>query len=638
MLALMLLVQLHADRSISSRARRSFLLVLVCAALTLAADPAPLLVKLNAIAQSELDNRAQAIAGIHNVAAAEQRKTEVRARILQLLGGLPDYHGPLNPKVTRVIERDGYWIENLMFESLRDYYVTANLYRPKAPGRHPAVLFSMGHWDGGKTAAQLIGANLALKGFVALAFDPVGQGERQQAYDARLGHSLIGGPTDQHFLNGAQAVLLGQSVARYFIWDGMRAIDYLVSRPEVDPERIGASGCSGGGTQATYIAALDPRVKAAAPACYMNSFRTLYQGSIGDSEQSLPGFLSAGLDQTDYVELFAPKPWLILSTREDFFTLEGARQVFDEAKSWYELYGAADHIKWVVGPGEHGIPRPLREAMYEWMIRWLADGKGDAREQPVDPLPDHDLLVTGNAQVGGRDLYQIIAAEPRQNGTQEELRTYLTGLMSRNQPLVQATAMLPSTAGATRRPTVVLVQRTLEVGSDARKLVEQGNVVILVAPQGAGDGECCSFTGNWLDNTRAWLVGRNLPAMHAAEINQAVEIALQRPDVDPQRISARATGVAGIWLLLAAAVNSSIGRVVLDRTPHSLRAAIESPVHQSLHDAVIPGFALKWDLQDIRKLTLPREVVWKNPTDWTGNVVKVQGAFEYTSSDSNWDR
>jgi hypothetical protein len=198
--------------------------------------------------------------------------------------------------------------------------------------------------------------------------------------------------------------------------------------------------------------------------------------------------------------------------------------------------------------------------------------------------------------------------------------------------------MLPSTAGATRRPTVVLVQRTLEVGSDARKLVEQGNVVILVAPQGAGDGECCSFTGNWLDNTRAWLVGRNLPAMHAAEINQAVEIALQRPDVDPQRISARATGVAGIWLLLAAAVNSSIGRIVLDRTPHSLRAAIESPVHQSLHDAVIPGFALKWDLQDIRKLTLPREVVWKNPTDWTGNVVKVQGAFEYTSSDSNWDR
>jgi len=638
MLSFMRIAGQPPEYRVSTRRGISLILIPLCAAVSWAAEPSPLLVKFNEIAQGQLETRARAIAGVQNVAAAEQRKTEVRAKILQLLGGLPSYQGPLNPKVTHVIERDGFVVETLMFESLPDYFVTANLYRPKAAGKHPAVLFSMGHSNGGKLAGQLIGSNLALKGFVALAYDPVGQGERQQAYDARLGRSLIGGSSEQHFLNGAQAILLGQSVARYFIWDGMRAIDYLVSRPEVDPERIGASGCSGGGTQTTYIAALDPRVKANAPACYMNSFRSLYGGALGDSEQSLPGFLSAGLDQTDYVELFAPKPWLILSTREDFFTLEGARQVFDEAKSWYELYGAADHIKWVVGPGEHGIPRPLREAMYEWMIRWLADGKGDAREQPVDPLPDHDLLVTGNAQVGGRDLYQIIAAEPRQNGTQEELRTYLTGLMSRNQPLVQATAMLPSTAGATRRPTVVLVQRTLEVGSDARKLVEQGNVVILVAPQGAGDGECCSFTGNWLDNTRAWLVGRNLPAMHAAEINQAVEIALQRPDVDPQRISARATGVAGIWLLLAAAVNSSIGRVVLDRTPHSLRAAIESPVHQSLHDAVIPGFALKWDLQDIRKLTLPREVVWKNPTDWTGNVVKVQGAFEYTSSDSNWDR
>ena len=637
MLTLMRMVKQPAHHPISSRTGLICPLLLVCAVLSVEAEPPPLLVKFNTIAQKQLDARDGTIATIQNVAGAEQRKTEVRARVLRLLGGLPDYRGPLNPKVTRVIERDGFVIENLMFESLPDYFVTANLYRPKATGRHPAVLFSLGHWEGGKTAAQLIGANLALKGFVALAFDPVGQGERQQAYDARLGHSLIGGPTDQHFINGAQAILLGQSVARYFIWDGMRAIDYLISRPEVDPERIGASGCSGGGTQATYIAALDPRVKAAAPACYMNSYRTLYSGPIGDSEQSLPGFLAAGLDQADYVELFAPKPWLILSTEADFFTPAGARQVYDEAKRWYELYGAADRIKWVVGPGEHGTPRPVREAMYEWMIRWLKDGKGDAREQAVEPVPDHDLLVTGHAQVGGRELYQILAAEPRQDGTQEELRTFLAGLMVGNQPLVQATAVLPTAAGVTRRPAIVLVQSTLEPGSDARKLVEEGNVVVIVAPQGAGEGGG-SLAGNWLNNTRAWLVGRSLPAMHAAEINQAIETALQRPDVDPERISARATGVAGIWLLLASAVNPRIGRILLDRTQYSLRAAIESPVQQSLHDAVIPGFALKWDLQNIRELVLPRHVVWKNPTDWTGNIVKLPGAFEYTSTDMNWDR
>ena len=126
-------------------------------------------------------------------------------------------------RVTKTTKRDGFVIENVIFESLPDYYVTANLYRPDREGRHPAVLMSMGHWEAGKPAGQLLSANLARKGFVVLAYDPVGQGERQQAYDPRMGRSLIGGATEQHFSNGAAAILMGQSVARYFIFDGMRS-------------------------------------------------------------------------------------------------------------------------------------------------------------------------------------------------------------------------------------------------------------------------------------------------------------------------------------------------------------------------------------------------------------------------------
>ena len=250
----------------------------------------PLLKDLTAIAGKQLRERADAVAVIRDEASARARQAEVRARILSLIGGLPDYRGPLNARVTKTILGEGFAIDNVLFESLPGYYVTANLYRPDGAGRHPAILMSMGHWDSGKAAGQLLSANLARKGFVVLAYDPVGQGERQQAYDKRIGRSLIGGPTEQHFSNGAAAILMGQSVARYFIHDGMRAIDYLITRPEVDPERIGATGCSGGGTQTTYIAALDPRVKAAAVACYMNSFQTLFAGSIGDSEQSVPDF------------------------------------------------------------------------------------------------------------------------------------------------------------------------------------------------------------------------------------------------------------------------------------------------------------------------------------------------------------
>lgn len=591
--------------------------------------------ELEAIAVAQLDARARDVGRVRDVAGAEARKTDVRRRILSLSGGLPADRGPLNAVVTKTIQRDGFSIEHVQFESLPRYVVTANVYRPDRPGRHPAVLMSMGHWDAGKAAGQLLSSNLARKGFVVLAYDPVGQGERQQAYDARIGRSLIGGATDQHFSNGAAAILMGESVARYFVHDGMRAIDYLVSRPDVDPERIGATGCSGGGTQTTYIAALDGRVKVAAPACYMNSFRTLFSGSIGDSEQSVPGLLAAGLDQTDYVELFAPKPWLIASTEEDFFTPAGARQVFEEARRWYQLYDADDRVRWVVGPGGHGTPLVVREAIYEWMIRWLAQGAGNPREEAIALVPDHELLVTPRGQVEGRELYEIIKETPRQPGTAGELRAFLEDLVARNPPLVQRIRVLPAVPGAAKLPAVVVVQDSLSPGAEAESLLAGGHVVVLVAPSGAGADRDRPYTGNWMTNTRAWLVGRNLPAMHAAEINAAVAAAAARPDVDPLRISARASGVHGVWLLIAAAVNPGISSVTLDRTPYSVRAAVEAPVHRNLHDAVVPGFAVKWDLADVRALIAPRVTVWRNPTDWVGNVVALGEAYAYTSSDPN---
>jgi dienelactone hydrolase len=537
--------------------------------------------------------------------------------------------------VAKTTRREGFAIDHVLFESLPGYYVTANLYRPIGAGRHPAILMSVGHWDSGKAAGQLLSSNLAQKGFVVLAYDPVGQGERQQAYDKRTGRSLIGGPTEQHFSNGAAAILLGQSVARYFIHDGMRAIDYLVTRPDVDPERIGATGCSGGGTQTTYIAALDPRVKVAAVACYMNSFQTLFAGSIGDSEQSVPGFLAAGLDQADYVELFAPKPWLITSTEGDFFTPSGARQVFEEAQRWYKIYNAEERIKWVVGPGGHGTPLVVREAIYDWMIHWLGHGAGDAHEEAVALLPDHELRVMPGGQVEGRELYEIIRDTPRPKPSAGELEAFVRDVMSRNQPLVRSVTILPAVPGTQRQPAIVIVQDGLVPGPDAQNLLADGHVVALVALSGSGGDAERPRSGNWMNNTRAWLVGRNLPAMHAAEINAAVAELVRRADVDPSRITARASGVAGVALLLAASVNPQIGSLSLDHTPHSVRAAIDAPIHTNLHDAVIPGFALKWDLADLRALLRPRSVTWKDPTDWMGNVVALGDGYTYSASDPN---
>jgi dienelactone hydrolase len=600
-----------------------------------AQSPSPFLAALDAIAQRQLRARADVIAGIKDTAAAEARKKAVREKVLSLIGGLPDYRGPLRPRVTKTTPRDGYVIENVMFDSLPDYVVTANLYRPDRPGRHPAILMSMGHWDSGKAAGQLLSVNLARRGFVVLAYDPVGQGERQQAFDPRFGRSLIGGPTDQHFSNGAAAILMGQALSRYFIHDGMRAIDYLVSRPEVDPDRIGATGCSGGGTQTTYISALDPRIKVAAVACYMNSFQTLFAGSIGDSEQSVPGFLAAGLDQADYVELFSPKPWLITSTEDDFFTPPGARQVFEEAQQWYSLFDERDHVKWVIGPGGHGTPKVVRDAIYEWMDRWLAKGEARPMAEVTDLLPDQALWATKNGQVEGRELYQIIRETPRAKASPQELSKFVGDLIAANPPVLKISHILAPAPADNRHPAVVVVQNTLDPDADAQALRASGNVVALMVMSGRGGDTERPYTGNWMNNTRAWLVGRNLPATHAAEINAIVEELAQRSDVDPARITVRATGLAGIPALLAAAVNPRISSIVLTRTPHSLRAAIDSPIHINLHDAVIPGFAVKWDLADLRDLLRPRTVEWRDPTDWMGNVVALGDAYKYSSSDPN---
>ncbi|MCC6263781.1 MAG: acetylxylan esterase [Bryobacterales bacterium] len=639
------------------------LLACLCSPLAEAQDSGAALTEwLNSEAQKLLASRDAGIAAIQSTGQAEQRKAAVRDKLLGLIGGLPNYAGPLNAHVTGSIDHGQYRIEKVIFESLPRYYVTGNLYVPNSPGKHPAVLMPMGHWEGGKDAGQRVCANLALKGFVALAFDPVGQGERQQSYDPRLEGSLAGGPTDQHFMNGPQAILAGESFARYRIWDAKRALDYLESRPEVDADRLGATGCSGGGTLTTYIAALDSRIKVAAPSCYLNSYKLLFTGSIGDSEQSLPNFLSSGLDQTDYVELFAPKPLLITSTEQDFFTPAGAKIVYDEARRWYRLYGAEDHIRWVVGPGGHGTPLEVREAVYEWFIRWLNGGKGDWREQPVTMHPNHELLVTRTGQVsaeGSRELNEIILEgleARRKSASVDELKAYLRAqarssstpssstrsgsrivngvtveqIAIQAEPDLTIGATLYTPADSAAKPGVLLV------GSDealATKMAAAGAVVLALRPRGTGMPDLSNrgLLGDWIGNTRAWLVGRNLPGLRAADILKGVDFLISVNGVRDVRAVAR--GVDGVWLLVAATLDPRIGRLWLDRTPPNLISAVKAPVHRRLHDATMPGFLLHWDLPDMVSAIGPAKIQWTDPSTWMGHVTPLAGNYQYRYPD-----
>jgi hypothetical protein len=422
----------------------------------------------------------------------------------------------------------------------------------------------------------------------------------------------------------------------------VRAIDYLVMRPEVDKDRIGATGCSGGGTLSTYISALDPRIKVAAPTCYITSFRELFSGSVGDSEQSIPGFISSGLDLVDYVELFAPKPWLIGSTEQDFFPLAGAKEAYEEARHWYKMFGAEDHVKWVVGPGGHGTPLVVREAIYDWMIRWLNNGEGSAKEQDVPLLPEFKLWVTQTGQVsnlkGSRDIYDVIRdrfEKEKTHGSKEQLSQALRTWMTDPgfDAVVHETIAPPQRNG--KRPAVLLVdtRKTAALLEKARKLADGGNVVEILLPRGEPADPGRPFSGAWIMNTRAWLVGLNLPGMRAHDIVKAVSALATRDGVDASNIRAEAQGISGIWLLIAAAAEPRIKSVTLNETPYSLRAALEEPLARDLHDAVIPGFALKWDLNDLVDLIQPRKVTWIDPTDWMHHVRQLPGDYQYTPAE-----
>ncbi|MCA9450064.1 MAG: acetylxylan esterase, partial [Candidatus Omnitrophica bacterium] len=279
--------------------------------------------------------------------------------------------------------------------------------------------------------------NLAKRGFVVLSFDPVGQGERM-AYLSPEGKARFG-PTTEHTMLGVQALLIGGNIAREFIWDGMRSIDYLLTRPEVDPDRIGCTGNSGGGTQTAYFMALDRRIQAAAPSCYITSLERLFS-TIGpqDAEQNFVGQVALGIDHADYVEACIPRPVLICAASDDFFDIDGTWTTFREAKKFYQRYGLPERVDLIEAPDTHGFSSPRRTAVYHWMERWLMGRFDDTPEPETKLQPPENLLCTESGQVALsiegsrslRDLYRDRALElaeerERKNLDHESLRAEL---------------------------------------------------------------------------------------------------------------------------------------------------------------------------------------------------------------------
>jgi cephalosporin-C deacetylase-like acetyl esterase len=340
------------------------------------------------------------LAALNTKADAEAYVAGVRRKIRESFGPFPE-KTPLNARVTKVVERDAYTIENVLFESRPGFLVSANLYVPR--GRRfplPGVVGSCGHSANGKAidTYQSFCQGLARLGYVVLIFDPIGQGERMQYVDANW-KPVRGTGTAEHNYAGIQQVLVDERFCTWRAWDAVRALDYLVTREEVDPRHLGITGNSGGGTMTTWLCGLDDRWTMAAPSCFVTELRRNMENELGaDIEQIPPRAVALGLDHEDFLAALAPKPVIILAKEKDYFDARGNEAAYERLKRLYRLLGAADNVAYFIGPTYHGYSQENREAMYRWFNR--CTGISDARTEPKLAMEKEETLwCTPHGQV-----------------------------------------------------------------------------------------------------------------------------------------------------------------------------------------------------------------------------------------------
>jgi cephalosporin-C deacetylase-like acetyl esterase len=626
---------------------------------------------LNNIGLQMLAQRQRQIERLVTMEDVRRRRAYLRERMLADLGGFPE-RTPLNAHVVGVLQRPAYKIEKVIFESQPHFYVTANLYLPTTGHPpYPAILFPLGHEPGGKANPiwqQMLGS-LATKGFVALTWDPIGQGERLQIYDEDLRESKVGDSTIEHTVVGTQCLLIGDHLARYTIWDGIRALDYLLSRSEVDPTRVGLTGNSGGGTHTAYIAALDDRVQVAAPSCYITSWRLMLQ-KIGpqDAEQTFPFWLRDGLDYPDYLYAFAPKPYFLLSAIRDFFPIAGARQTFAEAVRVYSAIGAREKLGMFEADDGHGYSKPRRLAAYEWFARWLKRIDDKAPEPQIEMATAEELRCTPTGQVstslGGETVFTL--SEKRLERLKANRRPPPGELLSKVQELIhyeplstslqvksygtisrsgyhiekltyesESGIMIPSLLfvpdeGDHNKAAVVIVNGDGKKASapEAEQLVTSGMVVLSIDVRGFGETQVSTdlnskefdhYFGDFRDAMTALLVGKTMVGMRALDITRAVDLLSARRDVDANRIYAYGKKGGSVPVLYAAVLDRRIRKVILEGMLSSYDSVVKNKIHRQVLESVVPGALKFYDLPDLVAALAPRRVSIVSGTDPIGH-------------------
>ena len=569
--------------------------------------------------------RDREIAKLNTRSEWTNRQNFVRDKLMEIVGPFPEKKS-LNPRITGTIKKDGYRIDKIVFESLPGFFVTGCLYVPDGiKGKAPAILNVIGHNQEAFRAPlyQVINYNLVRKGMIVFAIDPPGQGEHVQYFDPQLNFSSIGYSVIEHSYFGNQCFLSGSCAARYFIIDGIRAIDYLLSRKDVDPERIGVTGFSGGGTVTSYISAFDERVKVSVPCSWATANRRgLETKGDQDGETIFSHGISEGITFEDLIEVRAPKPTLMtFVSRDEYLCLQGAREAFSEAKVAYNAFGREDNLEMVEDDSKHWMTPKIRLAIYSFFMKHF-DISGDPAEIEAEILSQEELKVTSTGQIltslGGDMIFDVNKKETDKliedleksrsdidkHLSEVQVRAkeisgfitpgvtkggaFINGRYQRNGYSVGKYAIAGEGDYAIpillfvpndkieKHPALVYLHPGGKVtdakpGGEIEKLVRKGYIVAAADIIGVGETKNSASRGH-TSGYLAVSIGRSVPGIQAGDIIRVVDYLKSCSDVDQEKIGAIGINEMCIPLIHAAAFDLSINSITLIGSPVSYRS------------------------------------------------------------------
>ena len=606
-----------------------------------------------------------------------KRQVDVHKKLDNIIGPFPE-KTPLNIRITGILQKDGYRVEKIIYESQPGYYVTSALFIPdNLNGKAPAILNPIGHspLSFRRDVYQHTIINLVKKGFIVLAYDPIGQGERLQYYDKDLGKSRFP-PNHEHSYPGAQCYLSGYSPAKYFIWDGIRGIDVLLSRQEVDRDRIGITGISGGGTSTAFISAIDDRILASAPECYITNYNYLFKSEAPqDAEQNLVHLIYSGLDHPDFIEVRAPKPTLIMSTTRDFFSIQGARESYQEASKAYIALEEKNNLQMTEEDARHSFTKKNREAQYAFFQKYLSN-PGDPTDHNVEVIPAKELWVTETGQLAtslqGETMYslnkkvvekQVLSLEslrsnmyehlskvpdaaikfsgfssPKKFGSEIFSGRYVNEDYKLEKYLMQGSGdyMLPLALfipNKNNKKEVILLLhekgKNYAVNSDslAKQLLANGYTVLLGDLPGIGEMGPGYLKGDTYINNVSYnlwfagiLTGKSIVGLRAEDIIRMIQF-IKINLSDYNSISAISVGVLGSELLHAAVFEKDIQKICLIRPFLSFaEIALAHEYKPSFIHSTVAGAIEEYDLADLMATLCPRKVLVIDPLSANGNL------------------